>query len=109
MSHNSEVDIDYESLPIGAGQYLLFFLPLSVQVVCLVCGAGGGEDWDGCLRVWSWREAESGRTEVPHTSPSGGPWASYSGARPAILDLDLHLDLLQPETYIAIIIDPHNL
>lgn len=106
MSHNSEVDIDYESLPIGAGQYLLFFPLLSVQVsswwVLLVnvpvleaCGSG----W-----VQSWRRRESGRTEVPHTSPSGGPWASYSGARPAILDLDLHLDLPQFDIHLAIIL-----
>lgn len=31
MSHNSEVDIDYESLPIGAGQCRLFFPLLSVR------------------------------------------------------------------------------
>jgi hypothetical protein len=30
MSHNSEVDIDYESLPIGAGQYFLLSFLLSM-------------------------------------------------------------------------------
>jgi hypothetical protein len=62
MSHNSEVDIDYESLPIGAGQYLVFILLLSFRIsswwVLLVLEGGG------CPRVWSWREAESSRNEV---------------------------------------------
>jgi hypothetical protein len=49
------------SVQVSTG-FSFFLFPF--QVICLVCGAGGGEDWDGCLRVWSWREAESGRTKV---------------------------------------------
>jgi hypothetical protein len=101
MSHNSEVDIDYESLPIGAGQYRGFFLPLSVSSYLL-------GSW-----CWWWRGlgrmllgvvlARSRiRKKRPRNSSPGGRWASCSGL--AILDLDLHLDLPQFDIHLAIIL-----
>lgn len=50
MSHNSEVDIDYESLPIGAGKYTARFLSRSYLVSPRVVFGWG---W-GCLGFEDW-------------------------------------------------------